>query len=345
MRFYKIFSIVCLAAYYSFAFLPSALAQNAPRVGVFFEPGFPFYNATPFTSPRAIARDLKAIGLEADLLNVKALADANHFNQARYDAFVLPYGNTFPQAAFTNLQAFHRGGGALVVSGIPFTHPVANVSSKGWRANPGWGENVHLTENAHSGAGALEIKGRQEWAGADSPRMKANAGDQLHIEAWSQNVAGLAGKDEIYLRFFDAGGAFISQVGPRIPTDNAWQKVEATVTAPAGTATWDISPQVRGLNRVVRLDDIKVTINGALAPLVNGNFETPGDEWSDLGHADEPGGNGPKGIEVGRFAGPGKQKLPVEIAPGDPLQLASLGLEWPPDTPQWLNIGSAARRR
>ncbi|HEY0073392.1 MAG TPA: hypothetical protein VGB77_04760 [Abditibacteriaceae bacterium] len=85
--------------------------QKAPRVAIFFEPGFSFYNATLFTSPRAIAGNLKAIGLEADLLDVEALSSVR-FNVARYDVLVLTYGNTFPQAAFTNLQVFHHNRGA-----------------------------------------------------------------------------------------------------------------------------------------------------------------------------------------------------------------------------------------
>lgn len=320
--------------------------QKASRVAIFFEPGFPFYNATPFTSPRAITQDLKAIGLGADLLDAKALSDVR-FNVARYDAVVLPYGNTFPQAAFRNLQAFHHRGGALILSGIPFTHPVANVSAKGWRANPGWGESVRLTQNVYSGMWALEIKGRQEWAGADSSRFKAKSGEQFHIEAWSQNVTGQERKrepndegDVLFVRFFDAGGAFINQMGPGVPSGEAWQKIEARIIAPPNTATWDVSPQIRSVNRVVRLDDIKVTINGESVLLTNGDFETQGSDWSDLGHADEPGGNGPNGIEAGSFAGPGKVKQPVRIASGDPLKLASLNIEWPSDTPQWLNVKS-----
>jgi hypothetical protein len=75
------------------SFCLAAHAQKAPRVAVFFEPGFPFYNATPFTSPRAIAGSLKDIGLEADLLNAAALSDANRFNIATYDAVVVALGN------------------------------------------------------------------------------------------------------------------------------------------------------------------------------------------------------------------------------------------------------------
>ncbi len=315
-------------------------AEKSPRVAVFFEPGFPFYNATPFASPRAIAGNLKAIGLDADLLDGAALTDANRFNLAHYDALVLPYGNTFPQPAFRNLQAFHRAGGALVVTGIPFTHPVANASAARWTARPSWGENVRLTDKANSGTRALEIKGMHEWAGVDSPRLEAKTGDKFHLEAWSQNVAGEVGKDELYIRFFDAGGEFISQFGPQLSNGATWQKIEADATAPPGTAAYDISLQIRSAKRVVRLDNIQVTINGAKSALANGDFENLGGEWSDLGHSDAAGGNGPNGIEAGGFAGPGKVKLPTQIAPGDPLRLKSLGIEWPADTPQWLNVKS-----
>lgn len=344
MRFPKIFGSIVV---FLLSFSLLAKAQNSPRVAVFFEPGFPFYNASPFTSPRAVAGDLKAIGLESDLLDINALADANRFNTVRYDALILPYGNTFPQAAFGNMQAFHRAGGAMVVTGIPFTHPVANASAARWKANPGWGANVILSSQTHGGARALEIKGVHEWAGVDSLRFKAKAGDKIHIEAWAQNVSGRETKtatntegDVLFIRFFDGSGSFINQSGPHISESAAWQKIEADLTAPANTAQWDVSPQIRSENRVIRLDDIKVSVNGTPALLENGDFEMAGKEWSDLGHTDEAGGNGPNGIEVGSFAGPGKEKQPVTIAQNDPLGLGSLQVEWPGDTPQWIKVSS-----
>ena len=344
MRFPKIVVSVFL---FLLSFSALAQAQNPPRVAVFFEPGFPFYNVSAFTSPRTVAQNLKVVGLETDLLDITALSDANRFNLGRYDALVLPYGNTFPQAAFGNLQAFHKAGGALILSGIPFTHPVTNASATSWMARPNWGENVVVTSKTHSGKSALEIKGRHEWAGVDSPKFQAKAGDKFHLEAWWQNVTGKEQKrlangdgDVLYIRFFDAGGEFIKQYGPDVSQSADWQKIEANFVAPQNAATWDISLQIRTENRVVRLDDIEVSINGAPAFLSNGDFETAGKDWSDLGHTDIAGGNGPNGIEAGSFAGPGKDKMPVSIAPGDPLHLAVLNLEWPADTPQWLKISS-----
>ncbi len=247
----------------------------------------------------------------------------------------------FRRRRFSNLQAFHNAGGVLVLSGIPFTHPVANDSAAHWTINKtaqaAWNDSGRLADKAHSGRRAMEITGQHEWSGLDSPRFVAKAGDDFSIEAWTQNVDGKAGNDFVYVRFFDADGQFITQQGPQIPTGNDWQKIEAKFKAPTGTAKWDVSTQIRTLNRVIRLDDVKVQINGAPSALANGDFETEGREWRDLGHADAPSGNGSNGIEAGSFAGPGKEQSPVEIVPGDPFHLAPLDIQWASATPQWLN--------
>ena len=46
---------------------------------------------------------------------------------------VLPYGNVYPQVAFANLKAFHQAGGCLILSGIPFTHAVAQQTGGDWK--------------------------------------------------------------------------------------------------------------------------------------------------------------------------------------------------------------------
>ena len=103
----------------------SAASDAAPRVAVFSQPGFPVYGVPSDLSPKQIAADLRLAGVPADPLNVKALADPAQFNIKTYAAVILPYGNSYPQAAFANLRAFHQAGGCLILSGIPFTHAVA----------------------------------------------------------------------------------------------------------------------------------------------------------------------------------------------------------------------------
>ena len=122
--------LFALAALLAFRAGPTYAAP--PRVAVFAQPGFPSYNASPLLSPKQIAADLKAAGAGADLLDVVALADPARLNAKTYTALVLPYGNYYPQAAFANLQAYHKAGGSLVLSGIPFTHALT-LDGTGWK--------------------------------------------------------------------------------------------------------------------------------------------------------------------------------------------------------------------
>ena len=110
----------------------AGLADAPPRVAVFSEPGFPANNVSALISPKEVAADLQAAGISADLLGVSALSDPAKFNAKAYAAVVLPYGNAYPQAAFSNLQAFHKAGGDLVTSGIPFTHAITQSAGGEW---------------------------------------------------------------------------------------------------------------------------------------------------------------------------------------------------------------------
>jgi hypothetical protein len=101
------------------------------------------------------------------------------------------------------------------------------------------------------------------------------------------------------------------------------------MTAPGNAVEFDISPQIRSAGRVVRLDDIAATVEGRPVALANGGFETPGSEWSDTGHSDGAALFGPEGIGIGKFAD--QRDGEVSVAPGDVLNLKSLGRVWPRD--------------
>jgi len=107
-------------------------AAAPPRVAVFWQPGFPSYNASPLLSPKSLMAALNAAGFDAVTLDANALSDSTHFNAHSFAALVLPYGNAYPVAAFANLCAFHRAGGSLILSGIPFTHPIAKNGDLEW---------------------------------------------------------------------------------------------------------------------------------------------------------------------------------------------------------------------
>lgn len=321
------------------AALPS---RAAPRVAVFAQPGFPFYGVSAETSPRGIVAGLQRAGLAAELLDARALADPAKFSATSYAALVMPYGNTFPEEAFRNVQAFHRAGGSLILSGIPFTHPIGRLSAEGWAANPAWGDAARRVGDAHGGLGALELTAPpDDWAGVNSARRTAHPGASLVVSGWAKDVKGVAGDDWLYVRFYGDGGNFISQTGPAVTPGADWHAISAAVPTPAGAATWDVSPQIRSARRTVRLDDLSVSEDGRPVALGNAGFETPGADWVDRGHTDNAARFGPDGMGVGGFAGPNPRQVPVQIGPGDPLKLKSLarGWRWNKDL-QWLNLAT-----
>ena len=131
--------------------IAAAAPDAAPRVAVFAQPGFPPYGTPASLAPKHVAADLQAAGLPADLLDAAALADPARLNAKSYAAVILPCGNAYPQVAFANLRAFHQAGGCLVLSGIPFTHAVAQ------QANGDWKDLGHDSDPALFGAGGIGV--------------------------------------------------------------------------------------------------------------------------------------------------------------------------------------------
>ncbi len=305
--------------------------ENTPRVAVFSQLGFPFYIVSPQVSPKDIAADLRATGVQADLLDTAALSDPARFNARSYAAVVLPYGNTYPLDAFDNLRTFHRGGGSLILSAVPFTHPVARMGAEKWTPNPNWSTDTRLVPQAHSGQSALQLNGSaNDWVGVSSERHPVQAGQSVRATAWTQSISGTdAGNDWLYVRFYGLGGSFISQVGTLVPTGSQWQQVTTDAVAPTDAVEFDISPQIRSPKRVVRLDDIAANVAGQPVALVNGGFEKQSNDWSDVGNVEGAALFGPQGIGVGNFAD--QPTADVSIAPGDLLGLKALRPTWPQD--------------
>ncbi len=310
---------------------PSAPAPKlvAPRVAVFVQNGFPFNMVSPLTTPKRIAQELQAAQVSTDVLDAAALRDAGRFNINRYAAVILPYGNNFPRVAFDNLRAFHRAGGCLITSGVPFTHPVINISAQSWRADPRWNADVRVVEQSHGGKSALQLtEPGIDWVGVHSPRQQVLAGQKITVSAWAQSVSGENnGKDFLYVRFFDARGEFFYQEGANLTMGSDWQFLSATVTVPTQATAFDVAPQVRSAKRVIRLDDIAVSVEGKKVAMPNAGFEDSGVDWEDLGHVNELNGFGTDGIGVGGFSAavPGS----VTVAPNDPLRLRSMNRAWP----------------
>jgi hypothetical protein len=168
-----------------FAAPPSwAAATPAPKVAIFFEPGFPSYGGvSDQVSPAYLAKELKKAGIDADLLDTPALADPKRFNAKSYAALVLIYGNTYPEQAFNNIRVFHAAGGSLVTTGIPFTHAVAHEPDGSWQ------DQGHRSEPALFGPAGLGVGGFSG-PGPDSAPVKIAPGDPLGLAPlkldWSQ---------------------------------------------------------------------------------------------------------------------------------------------------------------
>ena len=115
-------------------FASGGWAQTAapPRVAVFYEPNFPYFGVNTQIAPPEIARRLRESGLRAETIGESDLSDMTRFNSTQFAALVLPYGNAYPVKAFAAMRAFHQAGGALILSGIPFTHPVARGAGGKW---------------------------------------------------------------------------------------------------------------------------------------------------------------------------------------------------------------------
>ena len=109
-----------------------AQGRGTPRIAIFFQPGFPTLGPGEMVSPKAIAEALRKTGLRCETLDLETLRSSAKFNAGLYDAVILPYGNAYPQVAFPNLRAFHKAGGCLIMSGIPFTHPIVSTHDSNW---------------------------------------------------------------------------------------------------------------------------------------------------------------------------------------------------------------------
>ena len=162
-----------------------ATPAHAPHVAVFAQAGFPSYMVSGLTSPRRVADALRKAGVQADLLDAAALADPARCSARTYAAVVLPYGNAYPQEAFANLRAFHRAGGALILSGVPFTHAVARQKDE--KGAETWKDLGHNSAPALFGPDGIGVGG---FTDAPEEPVTVAPGDPLGLRAlgrdWSR---------------------------------------------------------------------------------------------------------------------------------------------------------------
>ena len=112
--------------------LSSVAAAGKGHVSVFGERQFPRSGGAAAISAQKIVTRLKETGVDARVVDAATLASPSFLEEAESSVLVLASGNAFPEAAFANLQKFHRAGGSFVLTGVPFTHPCERVDGK-WR--------------------------------------------------------------------------------------------------------------------------------------------------------------------------------------------------------------------
>ena len=136
---------VSLRAFFLLAALAvfsSASAAGREPVLVFGEGHFPNSGSAAPVSAKKLVAALKQAGVEARAIDAQGLESPSFLEDAASSVLVLASGNVFPKAAFANLQEFHRKGGSLVLSGVPFSHPCARLAGK-------WADLGHQNFFAH----------------------------------------------------------------------------------------------------------------------------------------------------------------------------------------------------
>ena len=127
-------------------FLLGLRAPCGAAVWVFGEPNFPRLGSAVGLSARGIVASLRQHGVAAETVDARGLEGPALLEDAAQSVVVLPSGNLFPKAAFSNLREFHRRGGSLVMTGVPFTHPCEPVGGK-------WNDLGHRNFFAHGADG------------------------------------------------------------------------------------------------------------------------------------------------------------------------------------------------
>lgn len=185
--------------------LPAQSPGHSPRVAVFVESGFPYYGVNPQTSPSEIVIRLRESGIHAELVREAVLADTAYFNSRTFSALVLPYGNTYPKKALAAIRTFHQAGGAMVLSGIPFTHPVVRDATGRWN-DLGHDSNPALFGHDGIGVGGFTSPGSDV-----APTVAA--GDPLGLSALSLDWSSEAAAQRLDPRSLPAGDGIVPVVG------------------------------------------------------------------------------------------------------------------------------------
>jgi hypothetical protein len=313
--------------------LPGA-ALAAPSVAVLDEPGFPYFAGYAGLAAPDMVAYLQRLGLSAQGLSARELADPAVFNAERYYCLVHIYGNCFPLAAAQNVQAFRKAGGGLIGTVVPFCHPCVQPGVAEWTAMAQAADQVERRDDPEQAGNACLMVAKTSplanWVGAVSTRVPVRAGETVRIAARVRTEGGLGTRetDCLYVRFFAKGGTFLGQWGPPFPPPAPWRRVSHEVVAPAGAEEMDICPALWATPATLWLDDVTLECGDRpgenLAP--NGSFAATGGAWKDLGHV-QKWVTHEEGLAMGGFHTPGPARGGLEYH-GDVDPLGLRALDW-----------------
>jgi hypothetical protein len=163
-------TLLLLLTAYSFVSLAAARSTRAQGSGVvvFYETGFPAADsAAPSQS------ELTSLVAGARLVSADQLHDA--LSDASTHLLVLPYGSTYPEAAWPDIYAYlQRGGNLLVLGGRPFTRAA-------YHGNSGW----HLREYSVRASLPLLIDQYQQTPGSEGYGFEDNPDVVEHLPRFS----------------------------------------------------------------------------------------------------------------------------------------------------------------
>lgn len=143
------------------------------------------------SDPLILARDLKETH-HVEFVDADALGDAQRFNRDKFDLLVLPYGESFPLAAWKTVRAFLANGGDLLTTGgYAFQSPIVKKSG-GWIF---YDEEVahesgpNLLPEIDSGNWKASDRSRVRTVAATLPGMGAQRAVRIEVPAnlWEQN--------------------------------------------------------------------------------------------------------------------------------------------------------------
>jgi len=243
--------------------LASTLAQAASDLclAVFRDGNVPIRNSSP-SNPRHLARLARGAGWDAQLVSGRQLADPKAFSRDRFDAVVLPYGESFPREAAENFRKFVKAGGSFFsTGGYAFNHlyslserdatrnllrnPGFEDGAAGWQTNPpqpirgvttGIVSDVRR-EGARSAHLRVTAPAKKNFYRFMQEIPAPKPGTDLQLSAWVRTRNIRDGFAYLALSFWRANGSRIEgkvRQSDMIRTDADWQRLVATAAVPRG---------------------------------------------------------------------------------------------------------------